>query len=112
MPKPTPWSVKADDRTEADRFGNAYEYIGGWDIFAADGTEIVGCEGILADDEEQANHIVRAVNAHEGLLDALHTARIQLVTLGGDPGEDKDGDQIQAAVLNVIDAAIAKAEGR
>ena len=57
------------------------------------------------------------IAAAPDLYEALKTARSQLVTLGGDPrkfiAEDGsiEGDAIQAAVLDVIDAALAKADG-
>lgn len=40
------------------------------------------------------------------VLDALGTAKRHLITLGGDPRGDDDGDLIQGAVLDLLDHAI------
>jgi len=62
--------------------------------------------------KDNASFIVRACNAHDALVSALETARRQLVTLGGEPiQDDEDANQIQAAVLFVVDEAIALAKG-
>lgn len=50
-------------------------------------------------------------------LNVLGMAKRQIISLGGDPRGDANGDHIQAAVLDELDlaiarAAIAKAEGR
>lgn len=64
-----------------------------------------------------AHFIVRACNAHDELVSAAKAARIHLTTLGGDPRSSVssdgsiDGDEMQAAVLDLIDAAIARATG-
>lgn len=62
--------------------------------------------------EVEAN--ARLISAAPELLDALGNARTQIVILGGDVIE-VDGkivsDAIQAAVLQIIDDAIAKATG-
>lgn len=68
-------------------------------------------------DEANAAHIVHCVNSHDALeakaalhddlVAALRIARSHLVTLGG-PRYDQDGDEIQAAVLNQVDAVLAR----
>ena len=57
---------------------------------------------------KDAEFILKAANAHDEMLSALDTARSQIILLGGDPSTSVYGDQIQQAVLDVIDAAIAK----
>lgn len=71
--------------------------------------EVIARRVELAD----AQTIVKAVNAHDELVAALTAARVHLVALGGDdrkmPASYK-GDAVQAALLDVVDAALAKAE--
>ena len=44
------------------------------------------------------------------LVNALQTARSQLITLGGDPRlVNGNGDEIQHRVLEIIDAALTRA---
>jgi hypothetical protein len=47
------------------------EYCAGYNIVASDGTEVVGCEGIIDADPDNAAFIVKAVNSHEALVEAL-----------------------------------------
>lgn len=63
---PAPWRVEADEKGGE---------IQGYDI-RTDSEEIVGQEGILGGPIGEANaaFIVRAVNAHEALVDALRGA--------------------------------------
>jgi hypothetical protein len=42
----------------------------------------------------------------ERLVHALKTAKTQLITLGGDNRPDPHGDQMQAAILDLVDAAL------
>jgi hypothetical protein len=49
-----------------------------------------------------------AIQQHKiDLSEALRLARAHLITLGGDPRGDANGDKIQAAVLDEIDNALA-----
>jgi hypothetical protein len=52
--------------------------------------------------------IVRAVNNHDALMNALYMARGQLVTLGGD-AQGLYADRIQKYVLDTINSALAAA---
>ena len=58
----------------------------------------------------------RAVNSHEALVAALKNARVMLVAFGGDPRSivaengSIQGDEIQAALLDEIDAALTTAD--
>jgi hypothetical protein len=54
------------------------EYCAGYNIVASDGTEVVGCEGIIDADPNNAAFIVKAVNSHEALVDALPRAEQML----------------------------------
>lgn len=59
----------------------------------------------------------RLTKAQREVLEALKAARTHLITLGGDSRAtvadtgDPYGDEMQAAVLDVVDAAIARAPG-
>lgn len=63
------------------------------------------CYGLVMDDA--AAEIARLTAALSHSVTALKCARCQLVTLGGDIDY---GDQIQIAVLEVIDAALSISE--
>lgn len=63
---------------------------------------------LQAEAKANVDFIIRVANSHSGLLEALKSARRQLVTLGG----EHQSDAIQNAVLAEIDAVIAKAEGK
>lgn len=56
-----------------------------------------------------AAFIVRAVNAHDDLVAALKVAQSHLRTLRGDRRNEPNSDQIDRAVFDAIDAALAKA---
>lgn len=64
-----------------------------------------------------AAFIVRAVNCHDELVEALSNARSILVAFAGDPRQtiQQDGsivgDEMQAALLDCVDAALSKALG-
>lgn len=82
---PLPWRVEEDVRSEKPWTGAQHEedYTSGWNI-AAEGSEVVGCEGILPDGEANARLIVKAVNSHALLLDALQTADRLLASMAGE----------------------------
>ena len=96
---PGPWQIQP----------SRWPYHGGIEVCAGDSTVAVMYREVGYDDwqdveplpqaEANAAFIVSACNAHEELVEALRIARQNLV----------DGSP---AVLSVIDAAIAKAEGR
>ena len=76
---PTPWIVSPDERDDIPYYGRPGKLeIVGWNINAADGAELVGCEGILGDGEHIANRIVHAVNLHDEMVEALKILRNEL----------------------------------
>lgn len=98
----TPWRLHLVDSTA---------------IIGSDGECIAKVEGDYKQDwqrmEANAALIVRAVNAHDDLVRALRVARQQVITLhpsGDNRGDSLDmRDTVQSSVLDVIDAALAKA---
>ena len=54
-----------------------------------------------------SDHAVVADLIASGIV-AAHSARSHIVTLGGDPGDEPDGDHVQAAVLSSVDAALTR----
>lgn len=74
------------------------------------GEVIKSCRAALQ--RQYADALLRA--AAPEMFEALRSARIQLVSLGGGVVEGNDkiiSDAVQAAVLSVIDAALLKATG-
>lgn len=74
-------------------------YSGGYAIDDANGQEITGWI-----EPEHAAHIVRCVNAHDGLVEALQEAMQMSVKFSKDTG-------IRTPWLNKAQAALAKAQG-
>lgn len=103
MINPTPWAIEFSS-TGSGRI-NAVTDANGGDVRLSGVSTTNGLEAA-----QTTARVVRAVNSFDEMAAALRTARSQLVTLSGDPGDDADGDQIQAAVLGVIDAALAGAD--
>jgi hypothetical protein len=96
---PGPWFFVEDIRDESDGF----TYIAGYDI-KSNSAEIVGCEGISGDsDENLAN--ARLIAAAPDLLEALEKAREDINWM------INTGQQLNAHCFDYICAAIASARG-
>jgi hypothetical protein len=104
MPTPAPpWRVGAT----FDHHLNGYGIYGSGCRVA-----VAGYLGGTETAKTNAAHIVKCVNAYTYLVEALETARAQLVTLGGDHHlNEQYDDKIHAAVLAKIDAALNGAVG-
>lgn len=107
-----PWGYDGEETVASQDWDND-----GYSVFPIDKNgECIGHVAEVAD-EEKAAFIVRACNSHEALVKALEAARRQIVTLGGDPRKfiaddgSIEGDEIQAAILDGIDAALSLAKG-
>jgi hypothetical protein len=53
------------------------------------------------------NRLRQAEAENDRLREALTSARTMLVAFGGDPRGSANGDEIQTAILDLIDAALA-----
>jgi len=85
----TPWEVTRARGTGTDKII----------VIDANDSEVLGC----ADDEENlAAHIVLCVNAHQGLVDALHTTCERLKDMGQCMGDE-------TPVWNEVDSEISAA---
>ena len=103
---PIPWKLFIDERV--DYPGRTEFYISGYNI-GTDDKEVVGLEGILADQKEDAEFIVRACNAHDNLVSALEMARGYIETVISEwGGEDSCPEVVEHR--NQLDAALAKAQ--
>lgn len=68
---------------------------------------------LIASAPKMAAEITSLRQKVEELREALKSARLQLCILGGDPAKDNPnfGDQVQRAVLELIDAALSASQG-
>lgn len=117
-----PWRVEPDMRT--NRVGDMWaedgfeEYCAGYNIVAEDGTEIVGVEGITDEADTNAKLMAAAPDLLEALKAILRHGELANIDKGGPhwSGGKKpptmDAWAFPRHMLNAVEAAIAKAEGR
>lgn len=90
---PPPWKMAVENQgLENERFG-----------FFTEKMEYIGPEMLWAKDSD---FVLRAVNSHESLLEALKDARFRMSQMEWETAEDKD------LILGDYDKAIAQAEGK
>lgn len=104
---PIPWQI-VDDWVYSTREGGEPDLT----VAEAPRSQAYLRDRNLTKEQKAANaaHIVRCVNAFPEMVDALTSARTHLITLGGDTRGMEGGDEIQAAVLDLVDAALARAK--
>lgn len=108
--------MSADKAKTCPHCGSAMASTGApiWEDYCTNKRCTVARDRLFASLRDGMRRSASLHHAAPELLDALKAARQQVVTLGGDVVVDSGGkivsDAIQAAVLNVIDAAISKAE--
>lgn len=92
-PTTRPWSQ--------DRYGTVKDQNG--QAIAANGIASVMCSGEWQDEAKaNAELIVRAVNAHDELVEALTTAHVFIKTITGDRG---------TGLVAMLEATLARAKG-
>lgn len=99
-----PWAFVPDVRD----YGNGDEVVG-WNVYGDCGArEIIGCEGILPDDDGGAN--ARLIAAAPELLEMLSIARnyIEATVLNASSPKTREN---YSACLRRIDDVLAKADG-
>ncbi len=105
---PGPWEVEVDERTEICRITRSdIPYIAGFNIVSKD-SEIVGCEGILSDEQAAAN--ARLIAAAPDLLEAADYGQAALMFMAIKAKTSEDRAEFNRRA-DFISAAIAKARG-
>jgi hypothetical protein len=74
--------------------------------------QVICVSSTVPNREAHIKHILRAVNSHDELLDALKEVLRHCVTAGGFPDKGKGRTEAQQFAFDAANAAIAKAEGR
>jgi hypothetical protein len=98
-PTPTPWKV-------TDKPGQFWAGVEG-----SGGEFVADCRSAVSPAKENAAYIVRAVNVHEELLEALK-ALSSIVRKGSDKLPVNVYEGVKKSLLEKAEQAIAKAEGK
>lgn len=100
---PMPWRVEADKRTGVHR--SEHESLVGWNVVDANGVEIIGEEGLLADKEAAATALVCAVNERESMIEALREAERQIEYMHEKFQATGTGETVLARIRSVLATA-------